>query len=245
MKLAVAEQFYSIQGEGRYSGTPAIFLRLAGCNLLCGGLGTDKDGQLHSGATWRCDTIEVWRKGKLIEPAALIAQWEELEYLSYIGRGAHLVITGGEPLLQQDAIQALLGLLEEHFSHQFIEIETNGTLTSTLDSRLILNYNCSPKLANSGMEASARAVKIHESVGPASGNLDLKFVISTQTDILEVMQIVSHTMTPSSNVYLMPATDSRDTLITLSEMVVGLCLEHDFNFSSRHQVMVWDRTTGV
>ena len=49
--LVVSEKFYSIQGEGISTGVPAVFLRLAGCNILCKGKG------------WICDSIEVWKKG--------------------------------------------------------------------------------------------------------------------------------------------------------------------------------------
>ena len=52
MQIKIAEHFYSIQGEGRTAGYPAIFIRLSGCNLLCGGAGTQTDGKLHNGATW-------------------------------------------------------------------------------------------------------------------------------------------------------------------------------------------------
>ena len=62
-KIAVSEYFYSLQGEGKTMGTPAIFLRLTGCNLMCGGYGVEKDGILRGGATWVCDTIQVWMKG--------------------------------------------------------------------------------------------------------------------------------------------------------------------------------------
>ena len=67
MKLAVSEVFYSIQGEGPTTGYPAVFVRLGGCNLMCGGEGTQKDKELHDGATWRCDTIEVWMKSRAKE----------------------------------------------------------------------------------------------------------------------------------------------------------------------------------
>ena len=44
-KLAISEVFYSIQGEGKTMGIPAVFVRLAGCNLMCGGMGTQFDVQ--------------------------------------------------------------------------------------------------------------------------------------------------------------------------------------------------------
>lgn len=61
-EIAISEDFYSIQGEGITMGMPSLFVRLGGCNLLCGGAGTQKDKMLHNGATWRCDSIEEWQE---------------------------------------------------------------------------------------------------------------------------------------------------------------------------------------
>lgn len=240
MKLAIAEQFYSIQGEGRYSGVPAVFLRLAGCNLLCGGIGTDKDGQLYGGATWRCDTIEVWRKGRAIDVSDLILKWEQDGTIEHFQEGAHLVITGGEPLLQQGALHILLERLASYIDRPFIEIETNGTVESKLHSPLLLRYNCSPKLATSGMPKEARRL-----VMKPAFMVDFKFVVSCKADVEEVLGIVSTNFIPTQNVFLMPATDNRQTLVEVSQMVAEVCKAYHFIFSSRHQVMIWDKTTGV
>ena len=55
-KIAISEVFYSIQGEGKTVGIPSVFIRLGGCNLMCGGMGTQFDGELHN-EEWRCDTV--------------------------------------------------------------------------------------------------------------------------------------------------------------------------------------------
>ena len=44
-KIAISEVFYSIQGEGKTVGIPSVFIRLGGCNLMCGGMGTQFDGE--------------------------------------------------------------------------------------------------------------------------------------------------------------------------------------------------------
>ncbi|MDE6813874.1 MAG: 7-carboxy-7-deazaguanine synthase QueE [Duncaniella sp.] len=98
MSYRVNEIFYSLQGEGYFTGTPAVFLRFSGCNLRCG----------------FCDTRH--------EDYTLMTPPEIIERLkSYPSR--HIIITGGEPSLQLD--QILVDLL--HDEGYFIQIETNGT----------------------------------------------------------------------------------------------------------------------
>ena len=59
-QIAVSEYFYSLQGEGITMGIPAFFIRLTGCNLMCGGKGVEKDGLMRDGATWICDTCLLY-----------------------------------------------------------------------------------------------------------------------------------------------------------------------------------------
>lgn len=119
------ELFYSLQGEGASAGAPAVFLRLAGCNLHC---------------SW-CDSKRTWGSG--IE---LSAQDIAARLLAFPCR--RFIITGGEPLLQADSLEELLALLP---SDAFIEVETNGTIapTPTLAAR-VNQWNVSPKLPHAG-----------------------------------------------------------------------------------------------
>ncbi len=96
----VNEIFYSLQGEGFYTGTPAVFLRFSGCNRVCSFCDTDHKTGIDMSAN---------------EITASIS--------SYPSR--HLVITGGEPTLQLDS-----DLLRAIKAYGFyVQIETNGTLS--------------------------------------------------------------------------------------------------------------------
>lgn len=110
---SVNEIFYSLQGEGFFTGTPAVFLRLSGCNRCCAFCDTDFKG----GTAMTADEIS----------AACAA---------YPAR--HLVITGGEPLLQLDS--ALLRSLKAYGF--FVQIETNGSLPVPVEVDWV---TCSPK----------------------------------------------------------------------------------------------------
>lgn len=96
--MKVNEIFYSLQGEGYFTGTPAIFIRLSGCNLRCPFCDTQHD----DGQEMDC--------GEIIEQ---IKKYPAM----------HVVITGGEPSLQ--LTEEFVGLL--HDNGYFVQIETNGT----------------------------------------------------------------------------------------------------------------------
>lgn len=104
--MIVNEIFYSLQGEGYYSGTPSVFIRLAGCNLQCP----------------FCDTQH--QQGSIMSEEEIVE--EAAKY-----KGRHVVITGGEPSLQLTA--SLVDKL--HAIGKYVAVETNGTheLPSNVD----------------------------------------------------------------------------------------------------------------
>ena len=119
--LWVQEVFYTLQGEGPFSGHPAVFVRLAGCNLKC---------------FW-CDTDYETSSCK---PALgdLLSRIEEV-------RPDHcrlVVLTGGEPL-RQNIVPLVNKLLEKDLS---IQLETNGTLWLDLPDHRNIFIVCSRKL---------------------------------------------------------------------------------------------------
>ena len=112
-KLPVAETFYTLQGEGRSVGVPAVFLRTGGCNLLCGNPSNpdapQEELEMADDATWLCDTIDVWSNPNTKTVEEVLDIWAEEGWMEKLEmRGAHLILTGGEPLLQQDNLLDLL-----------------------------------------------------------------------------------------------------------------------------------------
>ena len=110
--LQLSEIFYSIQGEGTYAGTPAVFVRLAGCNLACDFC--DTDYSLKFLAT----VDEVVRRVR-----------------SEGGSCPMVVLTGGEPLAQADA-PALIDALRR--DGRRVHVESNGTVATDLPSEVWL-----------------------------------------------------------------------------------------------------------
>ena len=242
-KISVAEDFYSIQGEGTYMGYPAVFLRLSGCNLMCGGQGTQFDGELHNNATWRCDTIDVWMKGVSQSITDLVMHFHEAGYIAHLLKGAHLVVTGGEPTLQEGALIDFLDTLKKDVPRLFVEVETNGTIVPSEELALEVNHwNISPKLANSGnsfnTQFNHRAVDYFKK----QKSVCWKFVIANQDDLEEVLDTYQ---VSQQKMYLMPACESVEEYEQVAPIVANLAMEYHIKFSSRLQVNIWDKTTGV
>lgn len=120
--LYVHEIFPSFQGEGLYCGAPQLFLRLSGCNLACSYCDTPQARKRVGEArvsSWEGELPRVANPVGAAELAEVVASlWEA---------GMHSVsVTGGEPLLQAEALSALLPLLREREIPVYLE--TNGTL---------------------------------------------------------------------------------------------------------------------
>ena len=124
MSYLVKEIFYSIQGEGFYTGRPAVFCRFAGCNLWSG-----KEDDRVNAACKFCDTDVTGYDGP---EGGVYKSKEELSgkieklWQHKNGKSAKpfVVLTGGEPLLQLDA-GLLSALREKDFE---VAVETNGTI---------------------------------------------------------------------------------------------------------------------
>ena len=99
--MKINEIFYSIQGEGRWTGLPNIFVRTAGCNLRC---------------TY-CDTKYAYFDGKDMSIKDILRKIGEYPCKK-------ICLTGGEPLLQDRIVQLIDSLSKENYH---ICIETNGS----------------------------------------------------------------------------------------------------------------------
>ena len=207
MDLIVNEIFYSIQGEGPNAGKPAIFLRLFGCNLRC---------------VW-CDSMFAVT-GKEYQAFEIDEVTREIQKYPC----KHVVITGGEPLLQQKGLKALLkGLPGYSF-----EIETNGSIPLEIEE-FIEQINCSPKLKNSGNPAYPLAIK------PQNKAVIYKFVVQKEEDMKAVREYIKENEIPAEKVYLMPEGVNKKIVQERSEWLVEICKKEGYNFTSRLHILLW------
>lgn len=164
--------FFTRQGEGATMGEPAVFLRTNECNLDC---------------NW-CDTPYTWNRThpSYSERTTWTLQRARDEILAATRDGCtRMVLTGGEPLLQQRRLAELAHMPE--FTGWDIEIETNGTVVpDAFRGREKLQINCSPKLASSGV---ARERRIRPEVLRALAEdfrAYFKFVVGGAADLQEI-----------------------------------------------------------
>lgn len=227
--LIVAETFYSIQGEGVSMGIPAVFLRLGGCNLLCEGRG------------WRCDTIEVWQKGKSTKFEEVLSG----EKIMWLRESAHLVITGGEPLLQQESLIRYLRWFSVKYGFfPFVEIETNGTIQPCNLWSFVMQWNVSPKLSNSGESYDRRVHPIVlKKILSFGRDPWFKFVVDKHEDYIEISN--DYEFLPKDRIILMPAGATQDELAITRPIVMELCKATGTRYCDRLHIVAWNKKTGV
>lgn len=202
-KIKVSELFYSIQGEGKFSGVSSVFLRTFGCNFTCGGFGMPK-GEISNERDVIADNVKQYSEYSLLPLVSTgcdsYASWDvRFKHLSPVltskeiaqsiysllpykqWRDEHLVITGGEPLLGWQ--RSYPDLLEEDGMIFLKELtfETNGT--QMLSSNLF-NYLQSWTTSRRGKD------KLTFSVSPKLSISGEKWDEAIQPDVINNYQEV-------------------------------------------------------
>ncbi len=236
--LFIADIFRSVQGEGKNLGTPSVFIRLGICNLQC---------------SW-CDTPYTWKKG-MTDYVARTETWILAKIKKLVAGTSinHVVITGGEPLLQQKQLAALLS--RPLFRTMNLEFETNGSMpllpemkelmATRAEQRLTpLHFTISPKLADSGNRPYAFQ---------QYPNAVYKFVYvrkESEKLILAAVKKIKKTsaVSPSTNgsstptVYIMPEGVTVKAMEKKYPDIVKFCTRNGFRFSPRLHIYLFGNT---
>lgn len=226
--LRLSEIFDSLQGEGVNVGKPCRFVRLALCNLHCHYCDTKY--------TWDFEHFDYEREVRQASLQSVVQQLSEAP-------AGHVVVTGGEPLLQQ---RALAKVLERVPAELFIEIETNGTRVP-LPSLLarVNQWNVSPKLASAG---DSEALRIRPDALVAlrdSGRAYLKLVVKSEQDRDEAEALRERFGFARERTLLMPEASTPEELHARSPEVAAWSQALSVRFSSRLHVTLWGGRRGT
>ena len=160
--MNINEIFYSIQGEGRWTGLPNVFIRTTGCNLRCS----------------FCDTKYAYYEGKEMRVEKIVR---------YICKYPckYVCITGGEPLLQDETLDLVNIALKRNYK---ICLETNGSINvAKMTDKKALIVSLDIKCPSSNMHEKM----LFENISLLRKNDQLKFVIKTEEDFEYAKKIVN------------------------------------------------------
>lgn len=215
MIYRVNEVFRTIQGEATHAGTPAVFVRLQGCQVGCA----------------FCDTKHTWSTNpenrrsalqvlqKTAEPREEFAEMTPEEIVSAVhgaalGKVRHVVITGGEPA-NYDLVPLIRGLEELGC---YCQVETSGTAPILVTP--LTWVTVSPKIDQAGgfhviQEAMARANEIKHPCG-------------TQRDLDRLLELVARGWHPmTATVWLQPLSQSPNA----TERCIAWCYRYGMRLS--------------
>ena len=218
----------TVQGEGKFAGAPATFVRLAMCNLNCSWCDTPYSWQPQWKSLWDVFTCD--------ELCYHFDKQSDLKDLSsdYIKNEMSFVVTGGEPLVQQKDPEfiKMISLFSKNYNK--VVFETNGTIQPTENLLACgdnLWFSCSPKLTNAGM-IKRRTLKKDVLVFIESiKNSYFKFVVSCDQDVKEIREDFG--FLDIDKIYLMPLGDTLKKIIITRKKVDELCSTYGYKYSPR------------
>ena len=275
-RYRISEIFHSVQGEGRYTGVPSLFLRFWGCNFQCRGFGKSQLPKtridrledfpvLESG----CDTEYAWNPAfrHLSEEMTADEICDRLEELvpsfqhPYSSLETHLVITGGEPMLNQAGIVTVLDALAARDNlPSYITIETNGTQAprQELADRISryegygsreLFWSVSPKLSLSG-EAWDAAIRpsVVAAYQMLSNAGQLKFVVDGSSAAWDEVARARNAFRSTGiewETTIMPLGATRQQLEKTQADICKGALARGYHFSARLHAWIFGNTPGT
>ncbi|MCC5452080.1 7-carboxy-7-deazaguanine synthase QueE [Rheinheimera sp. UJ51] len=208
----VNEVFQTIQGEGSFTGMPAIFVRLQGCPVGCAWCDTkhtwainlEQQVDLAQVSAKQADS-EFWAD---VTPQALLALFAERGY-----QARHVVITGGEPCMY-DLVPLCQALSEQGYSSQ---IETSGTFEIKAPADCWVTV--SPKLNMAGgYKVLASALQRAD---------EIKHPVAMQKHVDELVTLLTEHQILNKLVYLQPISQQKRA----TELAIASCIQHNWRLS--------------
>ncbi|GIJ29793.1 radical SAM protein [Micromonospora qiuiae] len=226
-RLLLAEVFGpTFQGEGPSTGQQAMFVRLSRCNLRCPG----------------CDTPYTWDTRRYdLREHTVAASVEAVIAQVLAAPPALVVITGGEPVLQQPTVTALAERLAA--AGRRVEIETNGTIApSSALTAVVDRFNVSPKLPSFAADGDQPINGAALAAFVATGRAVFKFVVIGPGDFDAVGDLAErYGLAP---VWVMPEGTRSGRVVAGLRGVADETLRRGWNLTGRLHVLLWEDARG-
>lgn len=250
MKLAKLgagpEIFHTVQGEGISAGCPAVFIRTSRCNLHCVWCDTDHTWNFE-GTPWphEKDALPGYTKHRKADVTLDLSPADAARTILAYGC-PRVVITGGEPLLQEKELLETARLILEEMPDCIFEVETNGTrIPSPEFSEIVHQFNVSPKLTNAGIPENLRIVPEALAHFAASPKAWFKFVVATPSDLAEIQTLRTRFAIPPQRILLMPEGRTAAELDLSAPQLAELCRDLGYRFCDRLHIRLWGDKRGV
>lgn len=210
--LNISEIFYSLQGETSFAGLPCIFIRLAECNLRCS----------------YCDTKFAYETNYTSTIEEIILKIQEFLPVKLV------MITGGEPLLQENAYNLLDVLLENNYK---ILLETNGSiLLDKVPAKVI-------KIVDFKTPSSQMAEKMNwENINHILSEDEIKFVIKDKDDFRWSLEKIRKFNLENRNILFSPVHDKLEAK-ELAQWILNS--KGNFKLQIQLQKYLWGNKRGV
>ena len=234
----------TLQGEGILVGVPSLFVRLAGCNLRCEFRGVD-------GSVAYCDTPHAQRtSGGSVQEVAEVVQ----VVVEHLGALRHVVITGGEPMLQAEAVAELCQGLKMERDGLHITLETNGTIFGEEVAGAVDLVSVSPKRQKEtfvdGKPSCDYVLSLQRWLDAKRGcrdALQLKFVVGRKEDEVQLIDPLLSALEGWERfpVVIMPMGGDSTTMRASEPVAVEMAIRRGWRYTPRLQVDLWGGRKGT
>lgn len=214
--MKICEIFESVQGEGRFAGTPSLFIRVYGCNLRCE----------------TCDTKYAY--------SGSFKEYTPMELVEIIckSKKKHVIWTGGEPLLYKKELLEVVEL--RIFTGKCFHLETNGIIFSYSIPEEFYHITVSPKKHYPKVDKVIKFWKDYENV-----DFKFVVGSSNWTWTLdEIRSVIDKFKLELDRIWLMPEGRTSEELRQFDKQIWEFCVEFGCNYSDRLHIRVWDGIRG-
>ncbi len=235
----------TIQGEGPATGRHCLFVRLAGCNLRCRWCDTAYTWAFDEKLAAHLDRPYVYPQADNVREMTVAQILDELRTVWNIDeRPTIVVISGGEPLIQQEELFWLASNL--CVLRCEVHVETAGTIAPS-DGLIatVHQWVVSPKLAHSGNPLARRIRPVALKAFSARGHRAIfKFVVTDVDDLPEVDRIVADLDLPACRVMVMPEGTTAAGVTSTGREIADQVLARGWSMTLRNHVLLWSDVRG-